>query len=228
MARAGKARDYCRFVAVAYGLLAVLGLIPTLNINHTFGLIPIEGNDVWLHALHWEAPHLRVKKNYPYRGWTDGLTTTLREQFPAKRYVGLELEVNQALALRYWPNENPIGKHITMGRQAPSEVVGVAADVKNRGLALDPQLQLYFPFSQLPWGNMNLLVRTATDPHAIVSSVRAQVAAIDPDQPVSSISTMPVSASRPPSRAERQASVRTDRPRGDALSSSSAAGSPAT
>jgi putative ABC transport system permease protein len=98
--------------------------------------------------------------------------------------------VNQALARRYWPNQNPIGKHITMGRQAPSEVVGVAADVKNRGLALDPQLQLYFPFSQLPWGNMNLLVRTATDPHAIVSSVRAQIAAIDPDQPVTNIQTV--------------------------------------
>lgn len=55
--------------------------------------------DVWMHALHWEAPHLRVKKNYPYRGWTDGLTTTLRGKFPARRYVGIELEVNQALAL---------------------------------------------------------------------------------------------------------------------------------
>jgi putative ABC transport system permease protein len=98
--------------------------------------------------------------------------------------------VNQALARRYWPNQNPIGKHIIMGRQPASEVVGVAVDVKNRGLALDPQLQLYFPFSQLPWGNMNLLVRTATDPHAIVSSVRAQIAAIDPDQPVTNIQTV--------------------------------------
>jgi hypothetical protein len=51
MARAGKARDYCRFVAIAYGLLAILGLIPAMKIQYTFGLIPIEGNDVWLHAL---------------------------------------------------------------------------------------------------------------------------------------------------------------------------------
>jgi len=55
--------------------------------------------DVWMHALHWEAPLLRVKKNYPYRGWTDGLTTTLRGKFGARRYLGIELEVNQALAL---------------------------------------------------------------------------------------------------------------------------------
>ena len=95
--------------------------------------------------------------------------------------------VNQALARRYWPNQNPIGKHIVLGRQPASEVVGVAVDVKNRGLALDPQVQVYFPFSQIPWGNMNLLVRTATDPHGMVSAVRAQIAAIDSDQPVTSI-----------------------------------------
>jgi len=98
--------------------------------------------------------------------------------------------VNQALARRYWPNQNPIGKHIVLGRQPASEVVGVAIDGKNRSLALDPQVQLYFPFSQIPWGNMNLLVRTATDPHGMVSPVRAQIAAIDSDQPVTSIQTV--------------------------------------
>ena len=51
MARGGKARDYCRIVAVSYGLLTILGLIPAMRIQYTFGLIPIEGNDVWLHAL---------------------------------------------------------------------------------------------------------------------------------------------------------------------------------
>ena len=98
--------------------------------------------------------------------------------------------VNQALARRYWPNQNPIGKHIVLGRQPASEVVGVAVDVKNRGLALDPQVQLYFPFSQIPWGNMNLLVRTAANPNGMVSAVRAQIAAIDSDQPVTSIQTV--------------------------------------
>jgi predicted N-formylglutamate amidohydrolase len=47
-------------------------------------------------ALH--APAFRVRRNYPYRGWTDGFTTALRRRFPGDRYAGLELEVNQALA----------------------------------------------------------------------------------------------------------------------------------
>ncbi|HEV7551091.1 MAG TPA: ABC transporter permease [Candidatus Angelobacter sp.] len=98
--------------------------------------------------------------------------------------------VNQALARRYWPNENPVGKHIVVGRQTASEIIGVAVDVKNRGLALDAAPQLYLPFPQLPWGNMNLLVRTAANPNAMVSAVRAQVAAIDSDQPVTNIQTV--------------------------------------
>ncbi|HEU4929216.1 MAG TPA: N-formylglutamate amidohydrolase [Candidatus Krumholzibacteria bacterium] len=47
--------------------------------------------------LRARAPKLRVRRNYPYRGWTDGLTTTLRGRSPAASYAGIELEVNQAL-----------------------------------------------------------------------------------------------------------------------------------
>jgi putative ABC transport system permease protein len=98
--------------------------------------------------------------------------------------------VNQALARRYWPNENPIGKHIVVGWLTASEIIGVAVDVKNRSLALDAAPQLYLPFPQLPWGNMNLLVRTAANPSTMVSAVRAQVAALDSDQPVTNIQTV--------------------------------------
>ena len=48
-------------------------------------------------ALQAAAPGLHVHRNLPYRGWTDGLTTTLRHAFPASRYAGIELEVSQAL-----------------------------------------------------------------------------------------------------------------------------------
>ena len=98
--------------------------------------------------------------------------------------------VNQALARRFWPNQNAIGKHIIVGRQAAAEVVGMASDVKNNGLAVDAQPQLYLPFPQLPWGNMNLLVRTAIDPHQLVATLRQQVDAVDPDQPITQVQTM--------------------------------------
>jgi putative ABC transport system permease protein len=99
--------------------------------------------------------------------------------------------VNESFARRFWANQNPIGRHILIGRQTvPTEVVGVAADIKNRGLASDPQPQLYLPFPQLPWGNMNLIVRTATEPRSMLGQLRAQIAAIDPDQPVMNVRTV--------------------------------------
>lgn len=48
-------------------------------------------------ALRSRAPELRVRRNYPYRGRADGLVTTLRKRFSPARYLGVELEVNQAL-----------------------------------------------------------------------------------------------------------------------------------
>jgi len=99
--------------------------------------------------------------------------------------------VNETFARRFWPDQNPLGKHVVVGRgPAPSEVIGVAADIRNKGLDQDTQPQLYLPFAQLPWGNMNLLVRTAVAPQSIISAVRAQIAAVDPDQPVTKIQTV--------------------------------------
>lgn len=51
----------------------------------------------WQAALHHLRPELRVRRNYPYTGRADGLTTKLRRQFPASRYTTVELEVNQRL-----------------------------------------------------------------------------------------------------------------------------------
>ena len=99
--------------------------------------------------------------------------------------------VNETFARRFWPNQNPLGKHVVVGRWPDAaEVIGVAADVKNKGLAQETQAQLYLAFPQLPWGNMNLLVRTTVPPLSMVSAVRAQISAVDADQPVTDIKTV--------------------------------------
>lgn len=53
--------------------------------------------DRWLEELSSLAPDLRLRRNYPYRGRDDGLTRHLRRRFPATGYLGVELELNQAL-----------------------------------------------------------------------------------------------------------------------------------
>jgi putative ABC transport system permease protein len=97
--------------------------------------------------------------------------------------------VNEALARRYWPNQNPIGQHIIYARESIRvEVVGVAANVKLSGLGETvPQNQLYVPFSQRPFLTMFLVTR---GPSNIASAARREILAIDPEQPVANIRTM--------------------------------------
>ena len=73
--------------------------------------------------------------------------------------------VNEVAARRYWPEGNAIGKRIWVGNlPRPFEVVGVLGDVKNAGLALAPQYEVYFPLPQLVSTYMCLSVRTAARP----------------------------------------------------------------
>jgi len=51
----------------------------------------------WRFELAAHAPLLRVRRNAPYRGTADGLPTAMRRRFPAARYIGIELELNQGL-----------------------------------------------------------------------------------------------------------------------------------
>ncbi|MCA8912748.1 MAG: N-formylglutamate amidohydrolase [Planctomycetes bacterium] len=59
----------------------------------------------WQHGLRQTRPGFRVRRNFPYRGVTDGVCTWLRKQLPANRYAGLEIEMNHlfsALPARQW------------------------------------------------------------------------------------------------------------------------------
>jgi putative ABC transport system permease protein len=99
--------------------------------------------------------------------------------------------VNQALARRYWPNEDPIGKKLWLGRRPePNVVIGVLGDVKNIALATEPQPEIVLPFPQLPWALLNLSVRTTGDPHRLIPAIRAELLKIDKDQPITGVQTM--------------------------------------
>ena len=96
---------------------------------------------------------------------------------------------NETFARQYWPGQQAVGKKIAVGRRSAALVIGVAADVRNRGLQMDPQAQLYLPFPQLPWSDMNLLVRTDLPSQEAIGSIRTQVAAIDSSQPLTDLQT---------------------------------------
>ena len=100
--------------------------------------------------------------------------------------------VSESLARRVWPNESPIGRKLLVGRfPGFAEVVGVAGDVKNNGLANEPVVAMYTPYAQRPWPAMQVAVRAAGgDPMAMANAVRAALAAVDPDLPMTRVETL--------------------------------------
>ena len=99
--------------------------------------------------------------------------------------------VNQTTAKRYWPNQNPIGKHLANSRDMiQREIVGVVSDVKFGGLSAANTEEMYLPMAQAPWPTMTLVVRSSSNPQPLVTAVRAKIADSDPDLPVTGILSM--------------------------------------
>jgi predicted permease len=99
--------------------------------------------------------------------------------------------VSQSLASRFWPNENPLGKHLTFTRfQVPFEIVGVAGNTRNNGLQSDPGMVLFTSYAQWTFPAMALSLRTQRDPRQLAKIGPAQVLAVDRDQPVTTVRTV--------------------------------------
>jgi putative ABC transport system permease protein len=102
--------------------------------------------------------------------------------------------LNEVAAERYWPNEDPIGKRIKLGRPESSTpwmtVVGVVAGVRHFGLDDVARREMFRPYSQAAWPVMTITVRTASEPVAFAASIRGALQKIDPDLPVARVTTM--------------------------------------
>lgn len=99
--------------------------------------------------------------------------------------------VNQTVADRYWPGQNPIGRHLANSRDMiQREVVGVVADVKFNALNVASTEEMYVPLEQIPWPATTLIVHSASNPEALVSAVRAKISEVDPTLPVSNVASM--------------------------------------
>jgi putative ABC transport system permease protein len=100
--------------------------------------------------------------------------------------------VNDSMARKFWPGEDPVGKRLRMGdSKGPLRtVVGVVGDVLHRSLDAPHTLQIYLPNAQFTDSDVILAVRATNDPVSLISAVRGEIAALDPQVPVSEIATM--------------------------------------
>jgi putative ABC transport system permease protein len=101
--------------------------------------------------------------------------------------------VNETLARRYVPNEDPLGKRITIAMtdpNVPTQIVGVVGDTLFSAMAAAARPTTYWPHPQLAYSAMTLTVRTASEPMGFAALVRNEIRALDKDQPVSDVRTM--------------------------------------
>ncbi len=110
--------------------------------------------------------------------------------------------INQAMARRFWPDQDPLGKRIALGgwNDLTGEVIGVVGDVRHWGKDVEPAPEMYWDHRQswLARGPtlrrhrraLTFVVRSSSDPEPLVRAIRGEVAAMDAELPLSDIKTM--------------------------------------
>jgi putative ABC transport system permease protein len=159
--------------------------------NSTNGGIKIEGRL-------GDSPN--VDKQYVEGNYFQAMSTPLlkgrffdsRDNINSPRVV----IVNQTLAQKVFPNQDPIGKRIDVGWGDPgfSEIIGVVADAKQEALTADRRATTFMLYSQnaalMEYLDTNLVVRTSQDPLSAVAAIRSRIQQLDPNQPLADVKTM--------------------------------------
>ncbi len=165
--------------AIANGLPLNRAIGYFFNIQGRAVLEPTKAPTFWLHSV---SPSYFRTLGVPIvrgRGFTQADNATSPQ-------VAI---INETMARRFWPKEDPIGRHITYARESITvEIVGIAGDVKVAGLGENnPQNELYVSYRQRPFLAMWLITRGTA---GIASAAQREILGIDADQPVAAIRTM--------------------------------------
>jgi putative ABC transport system permease protein len=146
-----------------------------------------------------DRPHVECQSVLPDYFRTLGIRLIKGRDFNARddlnaRRVAI---INEALARRFFPNEDPIGKRIRPGittepGDAPTrEIIGVVSDVRYLSLTADVPPEIYMPYPQFTISNwMRIALRTDADPRSLISAARVEVQALDKELPVFEVKTL--------------------------------------
>ena len=100
--------------------------------------------------------------------------------------------IDETLARRFFPNEDPIGKHLQVpdATRPAREIVGIVGGVRDTGFDQQPRPTIYFPSLQSPDQTMSLVVRTSLPPGAILPAIKRTIWSVDKNQPVFDVKSM--------------------------------------
>ncbi|MGH9776019.1 MAG: ADOP family duplicated permease [Candidatus Acidiferrales bacterium] len=103
--------------------------------------------------------------------------------------------ISEALARVYFPNQDPLGRHMIFGfppdGNVEREIVGVVGDVRDKDLSQEPEPMMYVPYAQAPFWGAEVIVKSSLAPSSVAATIREQVRKIDKDLPVTDIATLP-------------------------------------
>jgi putative ABC transport system permease protein len=159
------------------------------------GIWPVEVGE---HVVERSAAHTASM-----RFVTPGFFATMRIPLHAGRNLeeGDDLHkpyaavVSESFVQRYWPHQNPLGRHFKMAF-FDRTVVGVVGDIRVRGMESTSEPQVYFPYRQQEEGSFqyyepkDLVIRAAGNPAALLPQVHRIVRAADAEQPISNVRTL--------------------------------------
>ena len=123
-----------------------------------------------------------------------------QDQPQSEKRTPLVVVINAAMARRYWPGQEPVGKRIKVGLKSADlpwlTVVGVVGDVRHFSLDREPRPEVYRPYLVNPLTGPIVVVRAKANPQALIPLVREQMRALDPSASISDFSTMEELVSR--------------------------------
>jgi putative ABC transport system permease protein len=144
------------------------------------------------------GPNLKIDLNVNVVGpgylRTLGIPLLKGRDFAERDTMGTPLValVNQSLARKYWPNQDPVGARISSDGKTWATIQGVVGDVRQVGLSAEPVPEVYLSYLQDPfaWPYLTLLVHTSVDPVKLAGSIQSAVWSVEKDLPITSVATM--------------------------------------
>jgi putative ABC transport system permease protein len=175
----------------AVGLVTRLPLLAALNNVTSF--LTIEGRPVPA-GQRPEIDFRRASTGYFQAMGIPLLSGRLVREEDVTKNTGAVL-INEAMAKRFWPGEDPIGKRISTATGTGQNtrwqtIVGVVGNVRHLGLDIEPRPEIYYHTNTLPPFGPVLVIRTTSDPKNLIAAARTKVRELDRDLPISNINTM--------------------------------------
>jgi len=196
-ARYKKPETQSRF---AHDVVERLRALPGVQTAAAINVMPASDNN-WGRSIEIDGkpnPDPSTPPSVDYRAATPDFLAALQTPIKSGRtFTELDREdtqpvviVNEALARKYWPNENPVGKRMRIDKEPWMTVVGTCGDHIHGWFERRNYPTLYRPFRQAPTQTMALAVRTSGDSTAIAAAARGALRAVDPEQPVFDVQSM--------------------------------------